>query len=154
MTTRAVIDDFLGRHHLALVGLSRDARSFSHTVREQLVHHGYEVTCVNRETDMVAGVSCCRRVADLPDGIEGALIMVGAADAADAVQECIDRGIPRVWLHEGLGASSVSEEAIRRCVENGVAVVDGACPLMFLEPTGLIHRLHRAELRLTGRLPT
>ena len=30
------------------------------------------------------------------------------------------------------------------CHEAGVDVVEGACPMMFLEPVGWFHRLHRS----------
>jgi predicted CoA-binding protein len=79
--------------------------------------------------------------------------MVSSDHAAEVVQACIDRGIPRVWLHKGLGPSSVSDEAVGLCKEHGIEVVDGACPMMFAEPVGWFHRMHRGERKLTGRLP-
>ena len=54
MATRAAIDDFLAQKRLALVGLSRNPKSFSHTVYKELVDHGYEVIAVNRSTDAPA----------------------------------------------------------------------------------------------------
>ncbi|CAN5791192.1 hypothetical protein BH10ACT1_BH10ACT1_16930 [soil metagenome] len=153
MATRADIDDFHAQPHLALVGLSRDAKSFSSTVDRALRDHGHQVTAVNPWADSIEGRPCVRTVADLPDGIGGAIVMVSADRAAGVVQECLDRGIERVWLHRGAGPSSVSDEAVALCVEHGVRVVDGACPLMFLEPTALIHRIHRAGRQLVGHLP-
>ena len=60
-------------------------------------------------------------------------------DAAGVVRECADRVISRVWLHKGVGASSVSAEAIAVCHDRGIAVIDGACPPMFVPHTGLVH---------------
>jgi uncharacterized protein len=77
--------------------------------------------------------------------------MVSGARSAEVVRACIDKGIPRVWLHRGAGPSSVSDEAVALCREHGVAVVDGACPLMFAEPVGWIHRAHRLGRRLAGQ---
>ena len=74
--------------------------------------------------------------------------MVPAQAAADVVIEAIDRGIPRVWLQRGVGKGSVSPEAIEKCQSNGVAVVDGACPLMFEQPVRGVHHVHRL---LAGR---
>lgn len=59
--------------------------------------------------------------------------MVPADRSAEVVQECFDRGIPRVWLHKGGGPSSVSEEGVALCCDHGIEVVDGACPMMFME---------------------
>lgn len=153
MPTRAAIDDFLDQEHLAFVGVSRDPKAFSRAVYRDLRDHGYVLSPVNWSADEIEGDPCVRTVADLPGGIDGAIVMVGADRAADAVQACIDRGIPRIWLHKGAGPSSVSEEAVALCREHGIEVVDGACPLMFVEPAAWFHRVHRAELKLTGRLP-
>jgi hypothetical protein len=35
-----------------------------------------------------------------------------------------------------------------------VAVVEGACPLMFLEPVGWFHRAHRGIRRIKGDFRT
>lgn len=49
--------------------------------------------------------------------------------------------------------SSVSEEAASICREAGIAVLDGGCPMMFLEPVDLAHRCIRWVLDRTGKLP-
>ena len=153
MATRAAIDDFLAQQHLALVGASRDPKAFSTTVARELRDHGYTIDPVNAEADEIDGERCFRSVADLPPDVAGAIIMVAADRAAAAVQACIDQGICRIWLHKGAGPSSVSDEAVALCEERGVSVVDGECPLMFVEPAAAVHRIHRFERKLTRRLP-
>jgi predicted CoA-binding protein len=69
--------------------------------------------------------------------------MVPADRSAGVVREAIDRGIRRVWLHRGVGAGSVSQEALDLCRQHSIAVVDGACPFMFEEPVRSVHRVHR-----------
>lgn len=152
MVTRAVVDDFLAADSMAFVGASRDPKAFSSSVYRELREHGYRLFPVNPNADEVSGDPCARSVPDLPPGLDRAFVMVPADQAADVVAQCIDRGMTKIWLHKGVGPSSVSAEAVERCRRAGVAVVDGACPLMFLEPTAWIHRVHRVELRLTGRL--
>lgn len=153
MTSRATIDDFLGQDHLAVVGASRDPKAFSTAVCRELRNHGYTLHPVNADADEVDGERCYRAVSDLPPDVGGAIIMVSAERSADAVEECLDHGIPRIWLHRGVGPSSVSEEAVERCVERGVPVVAGECPLMFVEPAAAVHRIHRFGRKLTRRLP-
>ena len=153
MPTRAAIDDFLAQRTIAFIGASRDPKAFSTSVYRELRSHGYALLPVNHHATTIEGDPCFREVADLPDGVDGAIVMVPAEDAADAVQACIDRGIPRVWLHKGAGPSSVSDEAVALCREHGVEVVDGACPLMYAEPAAWFHRVHRAGLTLIGRAP-
>lgn len=154
MPNRAVIDDFLAQRHLALVGASRDPKDFSAAVYRDLKHHGYQMVPVNPAGEVIDGDPCVASVADLPDGIDGAIVMVPADRSAEVVQACIDRGIPRIWLHKGAGPGSVSAEAVALCREHGVELIDGACPLMFAEPVAWFHRVHRLERRVIGKLPT
>lgn len=153
MPTRAAIDDFLAQKRLAFIGASHDPKAFSATAYRELRSHGYELFPVNAGADTVEGDPCARSVDQLPHDLDGAIVMVSAEHAAAAVQACVDHGIPRVWLHKGVGPSSVSQEAVAICREHGVEVIDGACPLMFTEPAAWFHRVHRLELKLTGRLP-
>jgi hypothetical protein len=50
---------------------------------------------------------------------------------------------------EGLGGrGAVSDEAVELCHRHDIAVIEGACPLMFLQPVGFAHRTHRAFRRM------
>ncbi|MEP2478376.1 MAG: CoA-binding protein, partial [Nitratireductor sp.] len=95
MVSTAVIDDFLAQQHLAFVGVSHDPKEFSAGVYRELKAHGYELSPVNPHADEVDGDRCVPSVAELPDGIDGAIVMVPADASAGVVQACIDRGIPR-----------------------------------------------------------
>lgn len=152
MVRRAIIDDFLAQERLAFVGASSDPREFSVAVYKELKAHGHSLFPVNPHADDVDGDRCVPSVADLPDGIDGAVVMVPADSSAEVVQACIDRGIPRVWLHKGAGPSAVSDEAVALCAEHGVEVVDGACPMMFMDDASWFHRVHRWERKVTGQL--
>lgn len=152
MVSRAVVDDFLAQQRLAFVGASHDPKEFSAAVYRELKQHGYQVFPVNPHAGEVDGDRCVPTVADLPEGIDGAIVMVPAERSAGVVQECIDHGIPHVWLHKGGGPSSVSDDAVALCREHGVEVVDGACPMMFMEDASWFHRVHRWERKVTGQL--
>jgi len=153
MPTRAAIDDFLAQKRIAFIGASSDPKAFSTSVYRELRGHGYELFPVNPHATTVEGDPCVASVADLPADIDGAIVMVAAEHAAEATQDCVDKGIPRVWLHKGVGPGSATDEAVAICRDHGVEVVDGACPLMFAEPAAWFHRVHRAERKLIGRLP-
>jgi uncharacterized protein len=43
--------------------------------------------------------------------------------ATGVVRDAIARGIPRVWLHRGIGQGAVSPQAIGACKEAGIPVV-------------------------------
>ncbi len=152
MVSTAVIDDFLAQRHLAFVGVSHEPKEFSATVYRELKSHGYELSPVNPHAAEIDGDRCVASVAELPDGIDGAVVMVPSDASAEVVQACIDRGIPRVWLHKGAGPSSVSDDAVALCREHGVEVVDGACPMMFMDDAAWLHRVHRWGREVTHHL--
>ncbi|MCU1498023.1 MAG: CoA-binding protein [Acidimicrobiales bacterium] len=125
MSAEPVICDFLDQHRLAFVGVSRDVDTFSAAVYRALVDHGYEILAVNRRADSVQGRPCWHRVEDLPDGLGGAIVMVPGDQAVEVVQSCIDRDIPRVWLHRGMTPSALLDEAAARCAAHGVPCING-----------------------------
>ena len=145
MPSRSVIDSFLAGRHLAVVGVSRDTKKFPNAVYRRLRDAGRTLYPVNPNAapGTLEGDTCYARLADVPDPVDGVLVMVPAERAAEVVQEAVDRGIRSVWLHRGSGPGAVSGEAVALCRDNGVAVVDGACPLMFEAPVRGVHRMHR-----------
>jgi predicted CoA-binding protein len=145
MPSKQAIENFLAQEHLAFVGVSRDSRQFANSIYRHLRDGGRTMYPVNRKVKVttIEGDPAYERLADVPDPVDGVVVMVPAQDAAAVVRDAVQRGIPRVWLHRGLGPSSVSAEAVDICNQAGVEVVDGACPLMFSEPVGLVHRVHR-----------
>lgn len=146
MPERTTIDEFLAQRSLAVVGVSRDGGQFANAVYRQLRDGGRTLYPVNREAGgaPLEGDPSYPDLASVPDPVDGVLVMVPAPAAAEVADQAIARGIPRVWLHRGIGRGSVSDEALARCRDAGVPVVDGACPLMFEEPVRGVHRLHRA----------
>lgn len=149
----ATVEAFLAGHRIALVGASSAKGSFAPAVYRALVDHGYEVVPVHPTQATFEGVACAPDLASVPGELDGVLVMVGSSRAADAVRECIDRGVTKVWLFQGLGGgTAASPEAVRLCEEHGIDVVAGACPLMFLDPVGVGHRIHRFFRRTSGAL--
>lgn len=69
------------------------------------------------------------------------------------VADCAASGVPRVWLHRGLGPGSSSPAAVQLCHEHGITVIPGGCPNMFGATGDPGHKCMRAVLRVTGKLP-
>ena len=159
MSTTAVttgqVEQFLAGRRLAVVGVSGEKSSFGTTVYRAFRDHGYDAVPVHRTVTEVDGQTCYPDVTAVPGTLDGVVVMVGQAAALDVVDACARHGVPRVWLFKGLGApGAVSPEAVARCEAFGIDVVAGACPLMFLEPVGWFHRIHRAARRRTSSLRT
>jgi hypothetical protein len=145
---QSVVDDFLAGHRIAVVGASDDPKNFARTIYAELRSHGYEPVAVHPSAPTVDGDPAYPSLDAVPGDLDGVVVMVGADHATAVVSQCLDRGIDKIWLFQGLGgAGAVSEEALQACADAGVSVVPGACPLMFLEPVGWAHRVHRAARR-------
>jgi predicted CoA-binding protein len=145
--------EFLAAGRIAVIGASDDPHNFGNTVYRALRDHQIGVVAVNPHASEVAGDRCYASVALVPGAVDGAIVMVAADRAAEVVADCLDHGMPRVWLFKGLGSGgAVSDAAVDLCTARGVPVVAGACPLMFLEPVGWFHRLHRSARHLNHSL--
>ena len=149
MTSRAAVDEFLAQKTLALVGVSRGGKGFGNTVLKTLRKHGREVLPVHPEVRDIGEVPCFRAVADLPPRVGGLVLVVPPAQTEKLVAEAAAAGIRRVWMQQG----AESPAALAFCAANGVTAIHGECILMFAEPAGRIHRLHRGINRLLRRLP-
>lgn len=145
-STRA-IQDFLEQRHVAVVGVSRDGRAFANTVFRALVERGYDAIPVNPNAIELEGRKCYANVRHVPDPLDGVIVMVNAKTALGVIDDCVYRGVQRVWLHRGLGQGASSDAALATCRAHGISTVDGACPMMFLDHPGLVHRVHRAIAR-------
>ena len=153
MIDQRMVDEFLEHQRWAVIGASDDERNFGRTIYTELRDHGYHPVAVHPTATTVAGDPCYPDITTVPSQLDGAIVMVGAADAVSVVEACLERGVPRIWLFKGVGSKgAVSDEAIAACEEAGVPVVAGACPLMFLEPVAWFHRVHRSVRRATHGL--
>ena len=147
------VAEFLSHTRVAVVGASDAPNSFGGTVYEELRNRGYEVTAVNPNATTVRGDPAVAELASVPGGFDGVIVMVNPDVAVDVVRQCAELGVPRVWLFKGIGGTgAVSGEAVELCRQHGINVIEGACPLMFLEPVGWFHRLHRSTRRINGSL--
>jgi hypothetical protein len=149
MVSRATIDDFVAQRSLALVGVSRSGRGFGNTVRKELGGKGYTLHLVHPEVDAVAGVPCVKRLQDLAGKVGGVILVTPPAQTLGLVREAAEAGITRVWMQQG----AESAEAVRLAEEKSLHVVHGHCILMFSDPVGFPHSVHRWLKRVGGTLP-
>lgn len=147
------IEDFLAQKRIAMAGISRDPKSISVTLFEELCRRGYDVVPVNPNAAEVQGRRCFARVQDIQPPVEAALLMTSPDATETVVNDCAEAGIRRVWMYRGTGKGSVSGKAIAFCQEQGIQVVPGECPFMFLPDSAGIHRVHGLVRKITGRYP-
>lgn len=147
------IQDFLAQRRIAMVGISREPKSFSVLLFKELCLRGYDVVPVNPKARDVFGHRCFATVQDIEPPVEAALLMTSPEVTDTVVRDCAEAGIRRVWMHRATGKGAVSSQAVQFCRERGIRVVPGECPLMFLPQGSAVHRLHALLRKITGRYP-
>ncbi|HUB82166.1 MAG TPA: CoA-binding protein [Bryobacteraceae bacterium] len=153
MTALTQIQTFLGRKRFAVVGVSRDPRDFTRTLFHELQNRDYDVIPVNPAVPDIAGVPCYARVTDIEPPVDGALLLTKPEQTERVVRECRDAGIRDIWMYRGGGNGAVSPRAVEFCRANGMSVVAGECPFMYLPRTQWYHRVHGFCRKLTGSYP-
>lgn len=149
MVTQSVILDFLAQKKIAVVGVSRDAKKFANTAYRLLKARGYKIFPVNPFAENIEGDRCYSNVKALPEKADSALIMLPPEKVMDVLNDVAEAGIKYVWIQQ----HSESEQAILFCQNNGIKLIHGECIIMFSEPVGFAHRLHRWGKKMTGTLP-
>jgi uncharacterized protein len=152
-TLREAAQDFLSQHRIAVAGVSHDSKQPANLIYRRLRDTGHEVFAVNPNADEVEGERCFSSVTAIPGGVDGVVIVTPANVSIDVASDCATAGIPRVWLHRGIGPGSTSEEAVHFCHEHGISVIPGGCPCMFGATCDPGHKCMRAMLQLIGKLP-
>ena len=114
-STKAAVENFVGQHKLAVVGVSRDTKKFGNMAYKALKEKGYQVYPINRNVEAVEGDRCYATLAALPEKVDGVLIVVPPTETEKVVREVDAAGIKNVWMQQG----AESDEAIQYCQEHG-----------------------------------
>ena len=152
-TTRADIRDFLAQRRIAMIGVSRDPSDFSRTLFREMSGRGYDMVPVNPAAKEIEGRHCFADVQRIQPTPDAALLMTSASATPQAVRECAEAGVRRIWMYRAAGQGAVNPEAVAFCRENKMLLVEGHCPYMFLPKTQFVHRIHGFALRVFGRYP-
>ena len=146
--------EFLTHKRVAVTGVSRTPQGHgSNLVYQRLRQRGYEVFAVNPEADQVEGDQCYPDLTSIPGGVDWVVIGTRPETAAATMQECVDLGIKRVWMHRGPGAGSVSHSAAEYGRQHGITVIEGGCPCMFGLAADPGHKMMRLVFTMAGNVP-
>ncbi len=150
-TFNQLAEDFLAQKRIAIAGVSRTRQDAANLIYKALRKRGYQVFPINPNAEMLEGDQAYASVADIPGGVDGILVVTKPEISEKIVVESVAAGVPRVWMHNNTFApSSVSPTAVAHCRQHKVAVIDGGCPLMFLD---FGHKCMKWVLGMMGRLP-
>jgi len=143
---------FLANKRVAVTGVSRTPKTHgSNTIYKRLRDRGYDVFAVNPNASEVEGDRAYDDLRSIPGGVDAVVIATRPQYAEQTMRECAELGIKHVWMHWGAGGTSVSATATDYGRQNGIAVIDGGCPLMFEPTADFGHKVMRRVF--TGRVP-
>lgn len=108
---------------IAVIGLSSRRDRPSHGVGRALQGFGYEVLPVNPNETEVLGVPSYSDLASVPGDIDLVDVFRAPEHVPEVVEDCIERGVPAIWLQEGV----VHPEAAERARQAGITVVMDRC---------------------------
>jgi len=152
-----LVNDFLAQKKIAVVGVSDKRETGCNLGYRKFKAAGYEVYAVNPRITTFEGDPCYPDLKSIPEKPEAVFILTNPQVTEQVVQQCVELGVKRVWMHcmmgtkPGLagGMTSVSQEAVKMCRENGITVIPGACPNQYLEPD-FGHKVMRVMFRTLG----
>ncbi|MBK8027506.1 MAG: CoA-binding protein [Chloroflexi bacterium] len=152
MTHRERVDDFLAQKRIAISGLSRTKDSGAGAIYLKLRAHGYQVFPIHPTAEALHGDDCYPTLSAIPGGVDAVFIMNSPDISEQLVDEALQLGVKRVWMHNNtLMGSSASETAAARCRQAGINVIDVGCPMMFLEPD-FGHKCMRWIIQVQGKM--
>ena len=147
--TQQQIDHFLDCKSMAIVGASRNEKSFSAQVAQHLTKIGYDIWYVNpafEKTDTkLQKVQC---ISSLPSEVKHLLLITPARQTATAISDADVNGIKNLWIQQ----YSETPSALELTKRKGMNVVHNQCIFMFAKPEG-IHKFHYRVNKLFGQLP-
>lgn len=152
-TLREAAEEFLAQRRIAVAGVSRDSKQPANLIYRRLRETGHEVFAVNPRANEVEGDVCYATVTDIPGGVDGVVVVTPPEAAPAVVEDCAAAGVPRVWLHRGLGSGSMLDEAVAACRRHGINVIPAGCPNMFGATSDVDHRGMVHVLQMTGKVP-
>jgi len=151
--------DFLAQRKIAIVGVSERRDTGCNLNYRKFKEQGYTVFAVNPHLSHYAGEPCYPDLKSIPEKPDAVFLLTNPIVTEQIVRQCVDLGIKYVWMHCLMGtkpgllasATSVSQNAVQICRDNGIAVIPGSCPNQFLKPD-FGHALMRGFNRLFGNL--
>lgn len=110
---------------IAVVGLSPNPARPSHSVTRKMQGFGFRIIPVRPLVDSVLGEKAYATLADVPEKIDLVDVFRSAGHIDAIVDDCIQLGLKRLWLQEGV----INQLAAQRARDAGMTVVMDRCIL-------------------------
>jgi uncharacterized protein len=125
-----VIDAFLAKKRIAVVGASDRREKWGYKILKYLAERGHEVFPVNPGLDTIEGRTVWKRLEDIPrtEGsppVDGIDLVVNPRIGLEVAHSAASLGIPIIFAQPGAESPEIAEF----CQENGIDYVE-ACVLV------------------------
>ncbi len=148
----ADINVFLAQKRLAMIGTSRHPQDYTRVVMREFLARGYDVAPVNPNCEAVEDRPCAARVRDVAPAASAALVFVPPAQLGDVLRDCAVAGVRHIWIRHRIDDPSTAN-TVAALRAQGIGIIAGECPLMFLPNAAFFHRFHGMLTKITGRYP-
>ncbi|MFQ5493531.1 MAG: CoA-binding protein [Candidatus Dojkabacteria bacterium] len=118
------MDDFISKDNkIAIIGVSQKSGKYGSKMYISLKEFGYKVFGVNPKYDELWGNKIYHVVADIPEQVDVAVMVVPPKVTEKVIEEIKAAGIKKVWMQPG----SESDKAIKYCEDNDIECIHHAC---------------------------
>ncbi|KQM30037.1 acetate--CoA ligase family protein [Sphingomonas sp. Leaf10] len=153
---------------VAIVGASPTPGALGNAVLRNLERHGYAgaIHLINPRRDTIDGRPCLRSIADLPDGVDAAVLAIPGPAVLDAVQALAARGVGAAIIFSagfaegGVAGLTAQADVARIAAEHDMTVLGPNClglvnhaagvPLTFVE-TAVIDPLDKPMVGIVSQ---
>lgn len=149
MTTIHSVNQFLEQKTIAIAGVSRKEQKFGNTIYKQLIGRDYTVHPVNPAMETYKGKVCYPTVNALPDDVSGLVIVTNPSQTLKLIKEGESKGIRNFWVQQG----AESKEAMEYAAQSKSNIIFKECLMMYAQPVGNVHGVHRFFKKLFGKFP-
>lgn len=120
---RLIIELLDGVKTIAIVGLSPKSNRPSYRVATQLQLFSYSIVPVRPAVHEVLGQKAYKALEDIPFKVDLVNIFRAPEYVPDIVDRCIELGIKKIWLQEGV----VNYDAEKKAQSAGIAIIMDRC---------------------------
>ena len=130
--------EFLQNTTLALFGLSDRKGSVSLQIYMLLVKNNFEIYGINPNRKEVEGIRCYSSLAELPEKVQGAIIVTNPAISKEVIQQCLENNVRNLWFQY----ETMNDEIRQWCTEKEVNWIQ-SCILLHSNDVGFPHNVHQ-----------
>jgi hypothetical protein len=119
------IMDILSMKTIAVIGMSKNSSKAAHYVPKYLIDHGYDVTPVNPNADIILEKQCYDSISEIKGHVDIIDVFRPSDQISSIIHDCIAKKPKVIWLQEGIHDFE-SEELARQA---GITVIFNRCML-------------------------